>query len=76
MLLLRVIKGILVLLQPTTNVVGDCSGVMTNSEMSFLLTRLWGFWLHEAVVFTKQVGLQHVLEGLVSSEKKQSVIIF
>lgn len=77
-----VVQGVLVLLQPTGDIVGYLNslsqidyinsmrsyvaGVMADGEVSSLLARLWWFGLQEVGRFAQVVGVQFLLKGLVS----------
>jgi len=70
-----VVQGILVLLQPSGDVVGDRTGIMGNGEMSLPETRLSWFGLKEAASLAQVVGLQLVLEGLISSFREHRLFL-
>lgn len=61
-----VVEGILVLLEPSGNVVRDGTGVMGNGKMTLLETWLWWFGFQEAVGLAQMVALQLFDERLVS----------
>merc|ERR1719312_201954 len=60
-----VIEGILVLLQPSSQVVRDSGGIMDNTKVSIGVTQL-GIGLAEVGLLAKQVVKKLLSEGLIS----------
>jgi hypothetical protein len=62
-----VVEGILVLLEPSGDVVGDSTGVMSDGEVTFLESRLGWLGFQEAVGLAQMVGFQFCDEGFIRS---------
>ena len=61
-----VVQGVLVLLEPSRQIVGDSSGVVDDGEVGLNLTGLGGLGLDEAVGLAQVLALELVFKGLVS----------
>jgi len=59
-----VVQGILVLFQPTGDVVWYVTGIMANGEMGGLLTWFWLLWFGEVWRFPQVVAVQFFLKSL------------
>jgi len=70
-----VVEGILVLLQPATQVVSHSAGVVDDGEVTFSLSSLWRLRLDEAGRLAQMVGLQLLLKRLVSSLREHGLLL-
>jgi len=70
-----VIEGILVLLQPATQVVSHSAGVVDDGEVTLRLAWLGRLGLDEAGRLAQMVGLQLLLKRLVSSLREHGLFL-